>query len=81
MKLYFHSSILEQISKPKTQSDNDYIAAPSSGSLYMQIQQKNIREGNSYFQKFNTSVSQSNVDTMGILELIGKRVLYAICQG
>ena len=47
----------------------------------MQIQQKNIREGNSYFQKYNTLVSQSNVDTIGILELIGKIVLYAISQG
>ena len=46
----------------------------------METQQDNIREGNSYFQKYSISISQSSVVTIGKLEAICK-ITYVISQG
>ena len=47
----------------------------------MQTQQKSISEGNFYFLKHSISVSQSIVDTIGKIKLIGKIMLYVISHG
>ena len=46
----------------------------------MQMQQENIREDNFHSPNFTISVSQSNVETIVKLELIGK-ITYSISQG
>ena len=45
------------------------------------MQQKSIREGNIYFPMDSIWISQSSVDTIRKLDLIGKIALYIIFQG
>ena len=43
--------------------------------FWMQMQQKNIRGDNFFFPKYSVLISQTSVDTIGKLELIGKIVI------
>ena len=47
----------------------------------MQTQQENIREGNSYFPKYNIAISKTSLNKIEKLEPFGKISLHVISQG